>query len=46
MKDGKMELSVLPPDQEDNAAEEKKESEERIEARTGEMERKTNWCCW
>ena len=45
MNDGKMELSVLPPDQEDKAGDEKKESEERIEPRRGER-KTTNWCCW
>ena len=50
-----MELSVVLPDQEDIAAEDKKEIEERIETlgagqghqqRTGEMESKISWCCW
>ena len=54
MKDGKIELSVVQPDQEDKAGDEKKESEERIETlrachhqdTTGEMSRKIHWCCW
>ena len=56
MKDGKMELSMVQPDQEDKAGDDKKEreSEERIETlkasqhqdTTGEINRKIHWCCW
>ena len=56
MKDGKIELSVVQPDQEDKAGDDKKEreSEERIETlrvsqhqdTTGKMNRKIHWCCW